>query len=106
LSPFTQPGSTTSTGYNHYSLLRTIEDAFAINHLDFAAASGLQPFGSDVLNAAPTAASTSTTTAVGRGVGATLPATGRSTPLVLPAAMASLALMLWVVTRRRRKILG
>ena len=53
LSQFVQPGSTDATPYNHYSLLRSIEDIFGLDHLGFAAKSDLQAFGSDVYNAAP-----------------------------------------------------
>ena len=52
LSPFIEPGSTTKESYNHYSLLRSVEDIFGLPHLAFAAADGLKPFGSDVYNSA------------------------------------------------------
>jgi hypothetical protein len=48
LSRFIRPGTTTAYEYNHYSLLRTIEDTFGLAHLGYAAAPGLRPFGSDV----------------------------------------------------------
>jgi hypothetical protein len=48
LSPFIRPGTTTALQYNHYSLLRSIEDLFGLPHLGYAAASGLRPFGTDV----------------------------------------------------------
>jgi|GEM_PF-1003717 len=48
LSPFIKPGTTTSTPYNHYGLLRSIEDLFSLPHLGFAAANGLAAFGGDV----------------------------------------------------------
>jgi hypothetical protein len=71
ISPFIKPGTTTSTFYNHYSWLRTMEDIFAVDrgkdysklpagtvsggldgdgHLGFAAQDGLEPFGKDVFN--------------------------------------------------------
>jgi phosphatidylinositol-3-phosphatase len=53
LSQFVQPGSTNATPYNHYSLLRSIEDIFGLGHLGFAAKADLQPFGPDVYNAPP-----------------------------------------------------
>ena len=65
LSPFTTPGTTNDTPYNHYALLRTIEDLFGLAHLGFAASDGLRPFGPDVFQAAPAAPATtqpSTTT--------------------------------------------
>jgi phosphatidylinositol-3-phosphatase len=48
LSPFIAPGTTSDQQYNHYSLLRSIEDYFGVGHLGYAAAAGLRPFGSDV----------------------------------------------------------
>ena len=51
LSPFTQPGSINNTPYNHYSMLRSVEDIFGLTHLGYAAQNGLAPFGSDVFNA-------------------------------------------------------
>ncbi|MEA2279285.1 MAG: phosphatidylinositol-3-phosphatase [Solirubrobacteraceae bacterium] len=48
LSPFIRPGTTTAQQYNHYSLLRSIEDLFGLPHLGYAGAAGLRPFGSDV----------------------------------------------------------
>jgi hypothetical protein len=48
LSRFIRPGTTTSQEYNHYSLLRSIEDVFDLPHLGYAAAPGLQAFGSDI----------------------------------------------------------
>ena len=51
LSPFIKPGTTTSTPYNHYSLLRTIEDIFGITtHLGYAGQSGLVSMGTDIFN--------------------------------------------------------
>ena len=38
ISPFIKPGSTSDTGYNHYSLLRSLEDIYGIReHLGYAA---------------------------------------------------------------------
>jgi hypothetical protein len=53
------PGARVSTPYNHYSLLRSLEDLFGITkggvdghgHLGFAGADDLQSFGSDVFSA-------------------------------------------------------
>jgi hypothetical protein len=50
LSPFISPGTTTTYAYNHYSLLRSVEDIFGLPHLGYAAADGLRPFGDDLLN--------------------------------------------------------
>jgi hypothetical protein len=40
LSPFVTPGTTSTTPYNHDSLLKSIEDQFALPHLGYAAAPG------------------------------------------------------------------
>jgi hypothetical protein len=48
LSPFIRGGTTTSHQYNHYGLLRSVEDLFALPHLGYAAATGLRPFGPDI----------------------------------------------------------
>ena len=42
------PGSTSRVAYNHYSLLCSIEDAFGLEHLGYAAQPGLACFGADV----------------------------------------------------------
>jgi len=36
--------------YNHYAMLRSVEDLFGVGHLGFAATAGLAPFGPDVYN--------------------------------------------------------
>jgi phosphatidylinositol-3-phosphatase len=48
LSPYIKPGTLSTVPYNHYSLLRTIEDIFGVPHLGYAAEPDLQPFGADV----------------------------------------------------------
>jgi hypothetical protein len=48
LSPFIAPGTVSTTPYNHFSMLRTIEDIFGLGHLGFAATPYLQPMGTDV----------------------------------------------------------
>ncbi len=50
LSPCISPGTVTENAYNHYSLLRWVEDDFGLSHLGYAAATGLKPFGKDVLS--------------------------------------------------------
>lgn len=52
LSPFTQPNTSSTTPYNHYALLASIEDLFTLPHLGYAAEAGLTRFGTDVYNAA------------------------------------------------------
>jgi phospholipase C len=53
LSPFIKPGTTSTVSYNHYSLLRTLEDIFGLKHLGYAGADSLRPLGSDVFTAHP-----------------------------------------------------
>jgi phosphatidylinositol-3-phosphatase len=52
LSPFIKPGTVSSVDYNHYSLLRTIEDIFGLSHLGDAAMPAVKSFGSDVFTRA------------------------------------------------------
>ncbi len=49
LSPFITPGTWNDTGYNHYSLLRTIEDTFGLSPLGYA--QDARGFGTDVYGA-------------------------------------------------------
>ena len=75
ISPFIRPGSVSTTNYNHYSWLRTMEDVFDVSsctgtstdvtlpagsvcggldgqgHIGYAAQTGLEPFGADVFTA-------------------------------------------------------
>jgi hypothetical protein len=48
ISPFIAPGTVSDVPYNHYSMLRSIEDIFGLSHLGFAAQPGLRSFGNDV----------------------------------------------------------
>ena len=48
VSKFIKPGTVSTVPYNHYSLLRTVEDIFGLEHLGYAAEPDLQPFGADV----------------------------------------------------------
>ena len=48
LSPCIAPGTVSQTPYNHYTMLRSVEDLFALSHLGYAGLSGEQSFGSDV----------------------------------------------------------
>jgi hypothetical protein len=48
ISRFIAPGTVSDVPYNHYSMLRSVEDIFGLSHLGFAAQPGLQSFGSDV----------------------------------------------------------
>ena len=48
LSRFARPGTVVTTPYNHYSMIRTIEDLFGLGYLGYAGQSGLNGFGADV----------------------------------------------------------
>jgi hypothetical protein len=48
LSPLIRPGTVSTVDYNHYSLLRTIEDIFGLPHLGDAAMPQAKSFGPDV----------------------------------------------------------
>jgi hypothetical protein len=49
LSPLIRPGTVSTVQYNHYSLLRTVEDIFGLPHLGDAAMPQVRSFGPDVL---------------------------------------------------------
>jgi hypothetical protein len=69
LSPFIRGGTVNETPYNHYSLLRSVEDLFGLAHLGYAGMAGLKPFGDEVFASAATGAAPSAparTTPVGR----------------------------------------
>jgi phosphatidylinositol-3-phosphatase len=53
LSKFVRAGTVVTTPYNHYSLLRTIEDLFGFDQLGFAGQAGLVSFGLDVFVTVP-----------------------------------------------------
>jgi hypothetical protein len=48
LSRFIKPGTVSDVPYNHYSLLRSVEDLFSLEHLGYAADRDLASFGNDV----------------------------------------------------------
>jgi phosphatidylinositol-3-phosphatase len=48
LSSFIKGGTVSTTPYNHYALLRWVEDVFGLPHLGYAGAPGLRGFGADV----------------------------------------------------------
>ena len=48
LSPFIKPGTLSQVPYNHYALLRSVEDMFGLVHLGYAGQAGLAPFGADI----------------------------------------------------------
>jgi len=51
LSPYIKPATTNQEAFNHFSLLRTIEDLFALKHLGYAALPGVSSFGTSVFSA-------------------------------------------------------
>lgn len=53
LSPCIEPGTVDETPYNHYSMLRSVEDLFGLGHLGFAAQEGLEIFDEDVYTNRP-----------------------------------------------------
>jgi hypothetical protein len=50
LSPCIAPGTVTQVPYNHYSMLRSVEDVFGLSHIGYAQLPGETSFGSDVFN--------------------------------------------------------
>jgi len=50
VSRWTRPGVVNATAYNHYGLLRSIEDLFGLGHLGYAGAPGVASFGPDVFD--------------------------------------------------------
>jgi phosphatidylinositol-3-phosphatase len=54
LSPYVKAGTTSQEEFNHYSLLRTIENLFGLAHLGYAALPKLEAFGASVFNAGET----------------------------------------------------
>ena len=48
LSPFIAPGTVSQAPYNHYSMLRSVEDIFGLGHIGDAQLPGETSFGSDV----------------------------------------------------------
>ncbi|MGH7815112.1 MAG: alkaline phosphatase family protein [Candidatus Binataceae bacterium] len=52
ISKFSCPGTVDATPYNHYSLLKSVEQLFGLHYLGFANQKGLKAFGPDVYDAA------------------------------------------------------
>ncbi|HLN36362.1 MAG TPA: alkaline phosphatase family protein [Xanthobacteraceae bacterium] len=50
VSPYIKPGTVSKVPYNHYAMLRSIEDFFGLDHLGYAAQTGLKSFGKDIFN--------------------------------------------------------
>jgi hypothetical protein len=51
VSPLIKPGTESKKPYNHYALLRSLEDFFDLPHLGYAGKMGLKSFGKDVFSA-------------------------------------------------------
>ena len=51
LSPYVKPGSTSQEPFNHFSLLRTIEDFFGLSHLGYAGLAGVSSLPASVFSA-------------------------------------------------------
>jgi hypothetical protein len=60
VSPYIAPGTVSAREYNHYGLLRTLEDIFGVaatqGYLGYAGFPDTMPFGSDVWTSAATKA--------------------------------------------------
>jgi hypothetical protein len=56
LSPYIRPGTISMAPYNHYALLKSVEDIFNLPHLGYAALPGLQGFGADLYTQPPAVA--------------------------------------------------
>jgi hypothetical protein len=52
LSPFIKPGTVSDDPYNHYSLLKSVEDIFGLGHLGYAQPAFVPTFGADVFTEA------------------------------------------------------
>jgi hypothetical protein len=106
-----RPAATSSQPYNHYSLLRSLEDLYGVTtggadghgHLGFAGAAGLKSFGPDVFSACPAAtraAAHRSSAASGSGqgsAGSSLAETGLS---ALPPVFALVLLILAAASGR------
>jgi hypothetical protein len=48
VSTFIKPGTVSDSPYNHYSMLRSVEDLFGLPYLGYAGQAGVSSFGADV----------------------------------------------------------
>ena len=56
ISRFIKPGTVSEVPYNHYSLLKSIEDIFGVDHLGYARPKSVTSFGDDIFVGGPTPA--------------------------------------------------
>ena len=120
LSPFVAPGTTNDTPYNHYSLLRSVEDIFGLDHLGYAGQDGLKPFGDDVFASrgetaaggaaagtpsGPSSGAAPATPAPAQAAAVALPSTGGGSGAAAVGALLVLAAT-GLATRRRRVTYG
>jgi phosphatidylinositol-3-phosphatase len=56
LSPYVKPRTVTRVAYNHYTMLRSVEDLFGLKHIGYAQLPGERSFGSDIFACAPATA--------------------------------------------------
>jgi len=52
ISPFVEPGTTSETYFNHFSLLATIEELFNLEKIGYAAEPAITGFDESIFNAA------------------------------------------------------
>jgi hypothetical protein len=52
LSPCIAPGTVSTSPYNHFSMLRSVEELFGLSHIGYAGLPGERSFGSDVFTRA------------------------------------------------------
>ena len=56
LSPYIRGGTVTAHAYNHYTMLRSVEDLFGLRHIGYAGLPGGRSFGADIFACGPRSA--------------------------------------------------
>ena len=74
LSPFIAPGTVTQVPYNHFTMLRSVEDLFGLSHLGMAGVAGGRAFGDDVFTRPGGTAASCVARPLPKAVGRRLPA--------------------------------
>ena len=74
LSPFIAPGTVTQVPYNHFTMLRSVEDLFGLPHLGMAGVAAGRSFGDDVFTRPGGTASSCVARPLPKAVGGRLPA--------------------------------